>query len=760
MKNAQATITKGVRSTLGVFTPEMVIRGPKLPRHLAIVPNWREPGQHEAADVWSAADETHLAAAVTGTTPTGRELIQKALLRSQKHPEMSQGVQVDSCRSLLNPNELALLELTLARNGTQGAFVGDNLWRVDYRRRPPTMEEFITDAHYLGRMLHPNGQCGIWPVWFRTLCDEFDRESLLHNVVLTGALGTGKTTVMVVVLLFRICHLLLLKRPAEMFEQGAGAALYFVIISVTREAAQQTAFSQAASLMAASPFFREATQILNANAPSGGDIELASAESNETNSSLHLISGSKAQHLIGRNIVGIGFDEGNYRLEKDQDATAFELYEVMRNRVLSRLKTREGYLPGITIIASSARDESSVTEQVRHEIEAAGKPREQRVFQKAIYEVKPLPAHSVGTCFKVAYGLPHQEPALLCGTYDRDGKQVDSSLETAPVAPSPEAKIVLVPIIYREAFERNCRLALQDICGISCGGSGRLFPTMTDVDRCLEISKQEGVPRTSRQDEISISAEDSMNIWDFLDHNSFLTKRSGQVIPSRHPERKRYAHIDLATQSFAGIAIGHLVGQQSVDGLIRNGQPFSELRLVVEYDVILAITPGKTKAINFEKIQSFFVWLKVECGFNFGLITADQYQSTMPLQMLEAKGLPVGRLSIDKDKTAYRQWRAAFEEHRIRLALNQRLYREAAELIERDKKYDHPAKGTKDVTDAAAGVYMNAVNSEEAKNLHVTNEPGLHWEAANTLAPDPYAPPITIPLKPYYLTKPPRQFTA
>jgi hypothetical protein len=202
------------------------------------------------------------------------------------------------------------------------------------------------------------------------------------------------------------------------------------------------------------------------------------------------------------------------------------------------------------------------------------------------------------------------------------------------------------------------------------------------VDRCLEISKREGVPRTWLQDEASISSEDAKNIWDFLDHKSFLVRRNGLVVPLRHPERKRYAHIDLATESFAGIAICHLVGQQPVDGLVRDGQPYSELRLIVEYDLILAISPGKTKAINFEKIQNIFVWLKTECAFDFGLITADQYQSTMPLQMLEAKGMTVGRLSIDKDKTAYRQWRAAFEEHRIRLALNQRMYREAGQLID------------------------------------------------------------------------------
>jgi hypothetical protein len=258
---------------------------------------------------------------------------------------------------------------------------------------------------------------------------------------------------------------------------------------------------------------------------------------------------------------------------------------------------------------------------------------------------------------------------------------------------------------------------------------------------------------------MSISSEDANNIWDFLDHRSFLTKDNGRVIPLRHSERLRYAHIDLATQSFAGIAVCHLGGHRSVQGLVSNGRPFSESRLIVEYDFILAITPGRTKPINFEKIQNFFLWLKSECGFRFGLVTADQFQSEMPLQMLEARSIATGKLSIDRDKTAYTQWRAAFEEQRIRLALNQRMYREASQLLEKDKKYDHPPNGTKDVSDACAGAYLNAVNSEEAKNLHVTIEPSLHWKAKRTSVPDPDTPPITIALQPHCLTTMPRQFS-
>jgi len=77
---------------------------------------------------------------------------------------------------------------------------------------------------------------------------------------------------------------------------------------------------------------------------------------------------------------------------------------------------------------------------------------------------------------------------------------------------------------------------------------------------------------------------------------------------------------------------------------------------------------------------------------------------------------------VDKDKTAYRQWRAAFEESRIRMPRHHRLLEEASQLVETEKKFDHPAHGTKDLTDAAAGAYLDAVNSEEARSLSLSKQ--------------------------------------
>ena len=253
---------------------------------------------------------------------------------------------------------------------------------------------------------------------------------------------------------------------------------------------------------------------------------------------------------------------------------------------------------------------------------------------------------------------------------------------------------------------------------------------------------------------IPISADDDKNIWDYLNHRSFLTRIMSRVQPLRHPYNQRYAHLDLATQTQAGLAICHLAGTQLVEGLVKDGEPFAEYRLIIEYDFILSIIAGPTKPINLEKIQRFFFWLRDMCGYRFGLITADMFESASTLQMLEARGFKTDRLSIDKDKTAYHTWRAGFEEHRIRLHRNEVMLHEAEQLLEMDKKYDHPPEGGKDVCDAASGAYTNAVNSDEKISMMSHNAPSIYSGQNVDAEQKPSLPmEITVPQRGYTRSK-------
>jgi hypothetical protein len=162
---------------------------------------------------------------------------------------------------------------------------------------------------------------------------------------------------------------------------------------------------------------------------------------------------------------------------------------------------------------------------------------------------------------------------------------------------------------------------------------------------------------------IPISNEDNQQIWDYLVQLG-VRHQSGQSCATQTASNAlRYAHLDLAENSTKpDYAICHLVGHQRVEGLIKDGEPFEDYRLFVEYDFILTIIAGQTKTISFDKITKFFFWLRDMCGFRFGLVTADQYQSVMPLQNFEAQGFKVDKLSIDRDKSVYNAWRSGFED--------------------------------------------------------------------------------------------------
>ncbi len=534
---------------------------------------------------------------------------------------------------------------------------------------------------------------------------------------------THNTYVAVGIILYRIVIATLLRNPQVYFGLGKGSKIIYNTLSVTKAAVAETAFGDAQNFMANSPFFLE-------HCGFNPDIQYTNFRIPLRNG-ICLTAGSKGQHLLGRNVVAVLLDEGNWRLEKDADTTAYDLYGEVRDRINNRFRKLAGFLPAISILASSAKDESSFTEKVISEIQQTNDPSTQLVYRKAVYKIKRHTLRLGERWFKVAYGIKNMDPVVMDGFYKEDGTPLDVPGKKHEEAPKG-ASVELVPDIYFDEFRRRPRVNLQSVCGISTGGSHRLFTSMLDFERCVENAEKSGLtsPVIGNIEYIPMSTEDNKNIWDYLDHKKFLTRVASQIQPLRHPNSLRYAHLDLAKTTMAGLSICHLVGNQLVEGLVRDGQPFSEYRLTVEYDFILTIIAGNVKHISLEKIQNFFFWLRDKCGFRFGLVTADQYQSELGLQMMESRGFKVDELSLDRDKTQYYAWKMAVDELRIRPYRNRHLMDEAEKLMDGDKKIDHPKDGTKDTTDSCAGAYFNAISSDEKETIGIENVPTIHTNTA------------------------------
>ncbi len=80
----------------------------------------------------------------------------------------------------------------------------------NYRERPPSMEQFLTDPQYLGTLT--GGGKVVYGVWKRAL-EVVAHEDSKYLAVFTGAIGTGKTRAAVYGALYTLCRILCLKDP-------------------------------------------------------------------------------------------------------------------------------------------------------------------------------------------------------------------------------------------------------------------------------------------------------------------------------------------------------------------------------------------------------------------------------------------------------------------------------------------------------------------------------------------------------------------
>ncbi|MEI7809766.1 MAG: hypothetical protein WCJ07_14910, partial [Verrucomicrobiota bacterium] len=298
----------------------------------------------------------------------------------------------------------------------------EKLWLADYVKRPPDMLTFLTSPRYLGASLNPGaGQNGLWPKWQELLTGQFDYDSFVNNLVLTGAIGIGKSTILVILMLYRICLAAHLRDPFGYFGLAKSSDISFVLLSISRDTIRSTVWATALKLMAQSPFFCEQGGFDPAKQYASLVVDLKYLSPGLKMSHLKLSGGSQSQHFLGRNTLVIALDEGNFRLEGDPQNSAYDLFAEGRARMTSRFQCVSGFMPGLSIVAASAADESAFTEKLTAEIAATGDPRTDRVVSQPIYRLKDglvlMPWN-----FQVAYGLPQVEPMILAGAVDDLGR--------------------------------------------------------------------------------------------------------------------------------------------------------------------------------------------------------------------------------------------------------------------------------------------------------------------------------------------------
>ena len=596
--------------------------------------------------------------------------------------------------AILTPEHIeqfaAVMPLDLLRSYQARDYPPVAHWLRQFREPPPTIRTFVESRRYLGLQVGATQQADVWPGIVDILVEAVEGE--FREVVLTGAIGYGKSILSDILEAYDACRVLCLTDPPKTYGLATGTGLVMILQSLNARLAKRVLFQPLKNLLRRSPFF--------AQFPVVKRIE-SEILFRDVNFRITPVAGNE-QAAIGENVAFATLDEVNFfnvvvgskkaHGAKEYDAARANLIAITR-RMRSRF-LRLGKMPCRVIIVSSSRYPEDLTEQKADE--ARSDPGI-LIVRRSQWDTKPR-----------AFFLPGNFQLAVGGQFSRTHILL-------PGEPLPtDQRVIDVPDDFRSDFEKDPDGALRDVAGI---------PTMTIrpflvrrelVEACCVLGP-DGHPFSQQE----TTLRDACQI---------LRDRLHWKVPA-----DRAAHMDLAVRNdAAGLCIGYAAGMKRVERTalevaqaeslgrtlqvveLPNRRVYFEDLPIIVIEAMLRIVAPPGDEIILAQVADLVLALR-RMGLPIKYATADSYQSVSPIQTLWAAGMSTGQISCDRTMTPYNDLKQAIYDGRLQMYWYPTALREllALEKNEKTGKVDHPewsrdleghrVKGSKDVADGMAG---------------------------------------------------------
>jgi hypothetical protein len=552
-------------------------------------------------------------------------------------------------------------------------------------KTPVTIEEFLESTEFLG------DQIEIWPsllpdLW-RINPDVLTGEEPVHEVLLGGATGTGKTTLATVTALYQIYLLTCFDEPQRLFKLAPNTPIIFVFQSVTPAVTQRVIYSPFRRTFEAMPYARhhlEWDRHLKSSLKLEGGITVVQEVAN-------------IQAIAGQAIAGGILDEVNFMnvVERSKRVPgprglggrydqAEELYRNHSRRRKSRFIT-QGLSLGTLCVLSSTRYEGDFLDRRIAEVDRLDEQNVVVVRHKQ-FEVVP-PERFCGETFR-----------LLVGT-DRYGTRVLADDETPPDG----AQVEQVPVEYKVDFLRDPENALRDICGIATSAIQPFIGQRHKIVDAILAGRELGLRQWVDKADVDL-AIDGPPQW------------NADAMPDDR-DRPRFAHVDLSlNRDRCGIAIVKWAGMVSVP----DSQEPECVEVLPQFIVETAMTirPSPSAELDFGDLRSWLTQMKTFYDFNLKQISFDGYQSRESIQALRKAGIWARERSVDRTTEPYDHLRRALYQDRVAIVESETLLRELSQLeINEEKgKIDHPPRGSKDLADSVAAAVFAASQDRRTRS--------------------------------------------
>lgn len=558
-----------------------------------------------------------------------------------------------------------------------------------YSKVPVTLNEFIDNPYYAGNTLGKSaeGDERVYPYWRNWLNKIYPNQfySPYQEILITGAIGIGKTTAAVIGISYDLYRLTLIKDPHGKWKLLPTTHIVIALMTASMTLAGTVLGSQLTDLIAASPYF----QSIYKNEGQGVIFP----------NKVGIIQGSRFGHALGQAIISAILDEANFQNAVANQA--LDNYNSLIRRMQSRFMGENGVLPFRFWILSSKDDSSDFLE---NHINASRSKEKVCIIEASIWEVHAHKNIYSGKTFRVFVGDENRDPFIV-----EEEQEIPSYID--------DARVINVPIEYSGEFQQDLAGALRDLAGVSSRSSLLLFKETKFIEDAMVVNP-------AFTSEIILLGEDDS---DEVRIANFMTEWLKSIENKSMP---RFLHIDTAVSGDRlGIGSVYPISTKAVsrvDFMTGKVETYQEHVFMCELALAIKAKPGSE--IPLWKVREFVTALRNEFNFNISRVSTDGFQSVEMRQLLRKQGFETDYISVDRTKDPYRAMKRAVIEQRLLLPKNKLLKLEMKNLYDTGKKIDHPetivddagnrVPGSKDVADAVTGAFWNAQENSFSNQLY------------------------------------------
>ena len=377
-------------------------------------------------------------------------------------------------------------------------------------RKVVDIETWLNEEFYSG----PSAK-QLYPYWKKAIIKVFTSPVRINTVVITGSIGTGKSTAATYMLAYMLYELSCYYPPQALYNLMNNSKILLAYFNINKELASQVGFAQFRDLIDTIPYFQS---IFKRNEKKNSMLEWPQSQ-------LYMKSASSSNDVIGMNLISFFVDEANFfkgdgaassgTSINDVQSKARQLYNSVRTRGKSRFVVNNVDYT-FNIVVSSSMYASSFTEEI---IQESRDDPHVMVFDAKIWEVKNVSTYSKEK-FLVFSGNELIDPLICKSVADVDYIRMHYKLKASSATNPLDAiddiddydikkRFIKVPMNFISEIEGNIIQALQDIAGVPVSATGKLFSNRDSYAKALTDEESPFV-----QDQIILSTGADTTIQD------------------------------------------------------------------------------------------------------------------------------------------------------------------------------------------------------------------------------------------------------